>query len=252
MALLADPFVLAAAIVAVVILGLAKGGFAGLGALATPIMALVLPPATAVALLLPLLLAQDVVSVWSFRKSWDRWIVGWMLPGAALGVGMGWLFADQVDEAMLLAALGAITLVFGLYRLWVERRGRLVAASQSPGWVGSLFGVATGLTSQIAHAGGPPFQMWVTPRRLAHTTYVGTSSVLFAAINWLKVPSYVALGGLNRETLTAAALLLPLAVGSTLVAVRIIRRMETDGFYRLVYWLMVLLGGKLLWDGLAG
>ena len=252
MTLLANPATLALACLAVVILGLAKGGFSGLGALATPLLALVLPPAVAAALLLPVLLVQDVVSVWAFRGTWDRWIVGWMLPGTAVGIAFASLFAAHMDERALLLALGAITLGFGLYRLWVERGGRLVAPSTSPGWVGSLFGVATGVTSQIAHAGGPPFQMWVTPRRLPHQYYVGTSSVLFAAINWMKVPSYLALGTLTAETLFAAALLLPLAVGSTLLAVRIIRRLDPARFYGIIYWLMVALGAKLVWDGVMG
>ena len=251
MELLADPFTLAMAVLAVIVLGLAKGGFSGLGALATPLLALALPPATAAAILLPVLLAQDVVSVWSFRKSWDRWIVAWMLPGAALGVGLGTLYAASVNEAQLLVALGAITLAFGLYRLWLERGGRIVAASTSPGWVGTLFGVATGVTSQIAHAGGPPFQMWVTPRRLEHVRFVGTSTMTFAAINLIKVPSYLALGALNREALVAAALLIPLAVVSTLIAVRVIRRLDSARFYRIVYVLMVLLGARLVWTGLG-
>ena len=181
MSLLSDPLTFAVLALAVILLGLAKGGLAGVGALATPIVALVLPPTLAAALLLPILIVQDVVSVWSFRKTWDGWIIGWMLPGAAIGIAAGYVLAEQVDEPKLMAALGAITLVFGLYRLWVERGGRVVAASTSPGWVGSLFGVATGFTSQIAHAGGPPFQMWVTPRRLPHLVFVGTSSILFAA-----------------------------------------------------------------------
>jgi len=249
--LLADPFTLALACLAVIIAGMAKGGFSGIGALCTPLLALALPPAVAAAVLLPVLLAQDVVSVWSFRHTWDRWIVGWILPGAALGIGLAAAFAAVVDEQHLLLALGVITLVFGLYRLWVERGGRIVAASNSPGWVGLLFGVATGVTSQIAHAGAPPFQMWVTPRKLPHETYVGTSAVAFAVINWLKVPGYIMLGSLNRQTFAAAALLLPLAVISTLVSVRIIRKLDAARFYGLIYGLMVLLGGKLVWDGLA-
>lgn len=251
MELLSDPFTLAMAVLAVVILGLAKGGFSGLGALATPLLALALPPVTAAAILLPVLLAQDVVSVWTFRRSWDRWIVAWMLPGAALGIGLGALYAASVNEAQLLLALGAITLAFGLYRLWLERGGRIVAASTSPGWVGTLFGVATGVTSQIAHAGGPPFQMWVTPRRLEHIRFVGTSTMTFAALNLMKVPSYLALGALNRQALTAAAALIPLAVVSTLVAVRVIRRLDSARFYRIVYWLMVALGARLVWAGLV-
>jgi uncharacterized protein len=250
MELLANPFALTMAVLAVVIVGMAKGGFSGLGVLATPLLALAMPASTAAALLLPVLLVQDVVSVWSFRKSWDRWIVVWMLPGAALGILLASLYAAAVNEAQLRLLLGVIALSFGLYRLWLERGGRLVAASTSPGWVGTLFGVGMGITSQIAHAGGPPFQIWVTPRRLPHETFVGTSSVLFALVNWMKVPSYIALGTLNQQTLLAAALLMPLAIGSTLVAVRLIRRLDSQRFYTVIYVLMVLLGGKLIWDGL--
>lgn len=252
MTLLSDPATLAMLVIAVILLGVAKGGMAGFGALATPLAALVLPPATAAALLLPILIVQDVISVWSFRKTWDGWIIGWMLPGAALGIAAGWFYADRVDEARLMAALGAITLAFGLYRLWVERGGRIVAASRSPGWVGSLFGVATGFTSQIAHAGGPPFQMWVTPRQLPHLTFIGTSSILFAAINWLKVPAYIALGAFPHDVIVAALLLMPVAIVSTLVTVRWMRRMQPERFYVLIYLLMVALGAKLLWDGVHG
>lgn len=251
MELLANPFALAMAVLAVAILGLAKGGFSGLGVLATPLLALAIPASTAAAVLLPVLLVQDVVSVWSFRKSWDRWIVAMMLPGAALGVLLASLFAASVDEGQLRLVLGLIALTFGLFRLWVERGGRIVAASDSPGWVGALFGVATGVTSQIAHAGGPPFQIWVTPRRLPHQTFVGTSSVLFAAINWIKVPSYLALGALDRQALEAAVLLLPLAVVATLIAVRLIRRIDGQRFYTIIYVLMVAVGAKLVWDGLV-
>lgn len=252
MNILSDPVTLAVLIAAVILLGMAKGGLAGVGALATPLVALVLAPTLAAALLLPILIVQDVVSVWAFRKTWDGWIIGWMLPGAAVGVFAGWYFADQVDEAKLMAALGAITLAFGLYRLWVERGGRIVAASKSPGWVGSLFGVAMGFVSQIAHAGGPPFQMWVTPRKLPHLTFIGTSAILFAIVNWMKVPAYLALGAFPHEVVIAAALLMPLAIVSTLLTVRWLKRIDASRFYVLIYLLMVVLGTKLLWDGLAG
>ena len=251
MHLLANPATLALTLLAVMILGLAKGGFSGLGALATPLVALTMPPVTAAALLLPVLIVQDVVSVWSFRRSWDGWIIAWMLPGAAVGIILAALLAASVPEAKLLLVLGLITAAFGLYRLWLERGGRVVAPSNSPGWVGTLFGVACGFTSQIAHAGGPPFQMWVTPRRLPHQTFVGTSAITFAAINWLKVPSYVLLGSFNREILTAAALLVPLAIASTWAGVWLVRRIDTARFYAVIYVLMVALGLRLVWQALV-
>ncbi|HEX4848192.1 MAG TPA: sulfite exporter TauE/SafE family protein [Novosphingobium sp.] len=251
MQLLADPLTLALALVAVALLGLAKGGFAGLGALATPLLALTLPPVTAAALLLPVLLVQDVVSVWSYRHSWERWIVCWMLPGAALGVGLATLMAALIPESTFLLVLGLLTLAFGFYRLWIERGGRIVTASSSPGWVGSLFGVGLGFASQIAHAGGPPFQMWVAPRRLPQVVYSGTGSVLFAAVNWIKVPSYMALGSFTPDILVAAALLAPLAVLATLAGVWLVRRIDTARFYTITYSLMILLGLRLIWQGLV-
>lgn len=250
MELLAEPATLALIALAVVLVGVAKGGLAGLGALATPLLALALPPTVAAALLLPVLIVQDAVSVWSFRKTRSNWILGWMLPGAALGVALASAVAALVDERLFLLLLGLITLGFGLYRLWVERGGRIVAPSNSPGWVGSLFGVAMGFTSQVAHAGGPPFQMWVAPRKLPHEIFVGTSSILFAAINWMKVPSYLALGSLNSQTLIAGFALMPLGIASTYAGIWLVRRLDTARFYVVVYLLMVVLGARLVWDGL--
>lgn len=93
-----SPFAWATCILAVACIGLGKGGFAGLGALATPIATLALPPTVAVGVLLPVLISQDLVSVWAFRREWDRWIIAWMLAGAIVGIALGWLFSTSVNE----------------------------------------------------------------------------------------------------------------------------------------------------------
>ncbi len=240
-----------AAIIAVILVGFAKGGFSGLGALATPIMALAMPPVAAAAVLLPILIVQDGVSLWSFRGQWNRRILAWMLPGAVLGVGIGWAMAAKLTVPIILATLGAITLGFGLWRLWAERRGE-APASNAPEWLGILFGTATGFTSQIAHAGGPPFQMWVAPKKLPHTEYVGTNVLLFAVLNWVKVPAYIQLGQFHADTLWTSVYLMPLAILSTLAGVMLVKRLNGPLFYRIINILMILLGARLLWAGVFG
>ena len=238
------------AVPAVILIGLAKGGFSGLGALGTPLIVLGLAdPVKGAAILLPILIAQDVVGVTAFRKTVDWRVIRVMLPGAAAGILLGYLLAAKVDETIVMAVLGAVTMAFGAYRLWVERGGRIAASSTSPSWVGSLFGVAAGFTSQIAHAGGPPFQMWVMPRRLPRDTFVGTGAIFFAIINWIKVPAYVALGQFTRENMLATAVLLPVAVLASLAGVKLVRRFSAEKFYTIVYVLMLIAGAKLLWDG---
>jgi uncharacterized protein len=239
------------AIPAVMLVGLAKGGFSGMGALGMPLLALAIDPVRAAAILLPILIAQDVVGVAAFRKSWDGRILAVMLPGAVLGVVLGWWFAASVSSRAVMIAVGAIAMLFGLYRLWVERGGRIAASSNSPAWVGALFGIVTGFTSQVAHAGGPPFQMWVMPRRLERDVLIGTTALFFAVLNWIKVPAYVALGQFTAENAMTTLVLLPFALLGSLAGVILVRRIAMERFYTIVYALMVLAGAKLLWDGLG-
>jgi uncharacterized membrane protein YfcA len=246
-----EPVFYAFAIPAVLLIGLAKGGFSGLGALAMPLIALGMDPIRGAAILLPILIVQDAVSVAAFRKSWDGYVLAVMLPGALLGVALGWWFAASVSSDAVLVAVGAIALLFGAYRLWAGRGGRIAASSQSPAWVGTLFGVATGFTSQIAHAGGPPFQMWVMPRRLPRDVFVGTTALFFAVLNWIKVPAYVALGQFTRANALGTLALLPFALLGSLAGIWLIRKVAPERFYTLVYALMVVAGAKLLWDGLG-
>lgn len=240
----------ACAIMAVILSGLAKGGFSGVGALSMPIMAMGIDPLHAAAIMLPILIAQDAVSVWAFRHSWDRTVMVVMLPGMVAGVGLGYVYATAVSETAILGTLGGISILFGVHRLWAEREGAVVLPSNAPKWLGTLLGAVSGFASQIAHAGAPPFQMWVLPRRLPRDTLVGTTAIAFAVTNWIKVPAYVALGQFTRETLTAAAILLPVAFLATLAGVRLVRRVDGAKFYRLIYVLMILLGVKLVLDAL--
>jgi hypothetical protein len=192
-----------------------------------------------------------VVGVAAFRKSWDGRVLAILLPGAIIGVALGYLLAAEVSSDAILAALGAVSILFGAHRLWIERAGRMVTPSSSSPWVGSLFGIATGFTSQIAHAGGPPFQMWVMPRRLPRDVFIGTSAIFFAVLNWIKVPAYLALGQFTKANALATALLLPIAILASLAGVRLVRKVPMERFYVIIYSLMIVAGGKLLLDGLG-
>jgi uncharacterized membrane protein YfcA len=119
-----DPWFYALAAPAVILLGLAKGGFAGIGVIAVPLMALAVSPVLAASITLPILIVQDVVSVWAFRKTWDRAILMLMLPSAAVGIFVGFALAAFVKPGAVELAVGAISVVFAVQRLWLERTGR--------------------------------------------------------------------------------------------------------------------------------
>jgi uncharacterized membrane protein YfcA len=251
MPLLHDPWFLVAGGLAVFLLGLSKGGFAGVGAIGTPLLALVLAPVEAAAIVLPILIVQDVVGVWAFRRSWDRGIIVLMLPAAAFGVALAYFFAANVPEGAMQVLLGAISILFAGRSLWLQRGGMIPAPADPPRWFGFAMGVLSGITSQIAHAGQPPFQIYVLPRRLPRDVLVGTTAIFFAALNWIKVPAYLALGQFTHAHLVASLILLPIAIPSTFAGVWLVRRVDADRFYALIYWLMLLIGVKLVYDGIA-
>lgn len=253
--MLTDPFFYAVAIPAVILVGLAKGGFAGIGVVATPLLALAVGPVKAAAILLPLLILQDVVGVWSYRKTWDKSLLILMVPPAAVGIFLGWALAALVSASAVELAVGLVSVLFAAQRLWAERAVKAAAAIEAtPGrpWLGALCGMASGFTSQISHAGGPPFQIYVLPRRLPRDVFVGTSAIFFAIVNWMKMPAYLALGQFTPSVLTAVAVLTPLALASTWAGVWLVRRVPAEGFYKVIYVLLILVGTKLAWDGLMG
>jgi len=244
-----DPLFYAAAIPAVTLLGLAKGGFSGLGMLSLPLMALVVSPVQAAAIMLPTLIVQDVVSVWAYRHTWDRRNVAILVIGSTFGILTGYLLAAQVSDAAIKLAVGLISVVFAIRRLVLERGGREPKATPADLPRGIFWGWVTGFTSMIAHAGGPPFQIYVMPQRLPRDVFVGTGAIVFALVNWIKVPPYLALGQFTVENMATAAALFPVAIASTWAGVLLVRRVSGQNFYTAVYILLVLVGLKLVYDG---
>jgi hypothetical protein len=70
------------AVPAVILLGLSKGGFSGLSSLAMPMLSLVVSLVWAAAIMLPLLLVQDWVSVWAFRCDFSSRNLIILIPSA--------------------------------------------------------------------------------------------------------------------------------------------------------------------------
>ena len=231
---------------AVILVGLAKGGFAGLGAAAIPLLALVMDPVAAAGMLLPILMVQDAVSVWAFRRSYDARTLLLTLPGAVVGIFMGWYLASVIPADAVRGFVGLIALAFGTYRL-LPLFGRSVRLSgPAPEWIGTIMGGVAGFTSQIAHAGGPPFQIWALSRNFPHLVFIGTSSIFFAIINWLKVPAYAALGQFSVQNMTLTAIFLPLAILSTLAGVKLVKRVSPARFNVIINLLMVIIGAELI------
>ena len=235
------------AIPAVTLFGLSKGGFSGLGTLGVPMLSLVASPVRAAAIVLPILLVQDWLSVWAFRRDYSLRNLVILTPSAMIGVGVGWLLAARVSDDAVRLAIGVISIVFVLYMLIRDRLGR--APVEKPGVSnGVLWGSLAGFTSFVSHSGAPPFQVYVMPQYLKPPVFAGTATMFFAAVNLLKVPPYFLLGQFSRDNLLVSAGLIPVAILSTFAGVWVTRRISADRFYAVILALTFLIGAKLTYD----
>ena len=119
---IADPVFLAFAIPAVLIAGLSKGGFgAGAGFVATPLIALALPPQQAVGLMLPLLMVMDVTGIRAFWRRWN-WHEAWpIMLGALPGIAAASYFFARTDPDAVRILIGALALGFAAFQMAQSR-----------------------------------------------------------------------------------------------------------------------------------
>ena len=249
--LLTDPWFYAAAVPAVIFVGLSKGGLGGLGQLGVPFLALVMSPVQGAAIMLPILIVMDIVSLWSWRGWRDMATLKVMLPGAMIGIFIGYLTAKVVSDDF-------VTLLVGLIGLWFAVRSLMPSQRQEGegrkhnAILGNLWGSVAGFTSFVAHAGGAPYQIYTLPLKQDPKLYTGTSTVFFAIVNAVKLIPYFALGQFDATNLSLSAVMFPLAVLSTMAGAWIVTRMKAEVFYPYMIGMLLLVSAKLAWEGFFG
>lgn len=245
-----DPSFLLATVLAVVLVGLSKGGLGGaMGFVGVPLMALVMSPVQAAAILLPILVLMDIVSLWTWRGNYHRPTLAAMLPGSLAGIAFGWATAALVTVDAIRFIVGLVAVVFVGRWLYTRFRHGESPVRQPNAVAAAFWGTVSGFTSFIAHVGGPPFQMYALPLRLDQKTFTGTAVIFFAITNAVKLVPYFALGQFDATNLATSAMLMPIAPLATLAGAWVVRRMRPETFYTFSYATVGVIAVKLVYDG---
>lgn len=233
-----------AALVAFLI-GLSKGGLGGTaGALATPLMALVLPADIVIGLILPILMLADIFAVLLHWRRWNGKLILLLLPGAVIGVTVGTLFITNAPTETLRTLLGVIVLIFAIYKIF-ERRILNVFTYRPRNWHGVAAGVITGFSSALAHTGGPPVSIYLLMQKVTPKVFIATSALFFFILNWIKVPYYAYAGLFDLVELRRIAWVLPLVPLGVFTGRWLAYRINRQTFENIIVGLL-LINGLLL------
>jgi uncharacterized membrane protein YfcA len=240
----------AAAMAAALFVGGSKGGLPMIALLSVPTMSLVMPPMMGAALLLPVYLVSDVYGIWIYRHSFSGRNLAILIPAAAIGVLAGYMLAGRTNEDMVRVVIGCIGLTFLAMRLRMRFMGKV---TPRPADVprGVIWGSVSGFTSFVSHAGGPAFQMYVLPQQLPKMMFAGTSTILFAIINLMKVPPYLALGLIEWGDLRTVAIMSPVAIFGAWLGYRITRIIPERMFFTIVEIALFAISVNLIRVGLS-
>lgn len=246
--LITDPLFYMIAIPVVLLTGISKTGIPGLfSGMAVPFLSLVVSPLQAAALMLPILCFIDLFGLRAFYGIYDRRNIPILMTGLAMGTLAGMLVFSLLPRDVIRLVIGLIAVLFALNNIFGWARKRPPAQASWPR--GVFWSTVSGLTSFVAHAGGPPIMTYLLPQRLNRRVYVGTTVWFFFVANLGKIVPYAYLGQLDLTNLVTALVLLPFVPLGVKLGVFLQGKLDEKVFYQISYWAMLGIGVKLLYDG---
>jgi hypothetical protein len=227
---------------AVFLTGLSKGGLGGtMGALITPILALVMPIDQAIGLLLPVFIVGDAFALAAHWRRWDARIIWLLLPGGLVGITLGTFVLTSISPEDLKRAMAIFIFIFVLYRLFESRILNLLQY-RARKWHGWLAGGVAGFASALAHAGGPPVVIYLLMQNLTPAIFAATSILFFAVTNWIKLPYYYQAGLLDLGKLLPLIWLAPLMPLGVWIGRRWAERINPVVFDRIIVVFLTITG----------
>ena len=246
-----EPATILLALAGVFLIAFMKGSFGGgFAIIGIPLLALVMDPLTAGALLAPLFVAMDAVALRYWKPAtWSKPDLAVLLPGLVAGIVAGALLLSVLDGSAIAITIAVITLVFA--GLWFKGGGEVVVRPRSvPKALAA--GVGSGVTTMVAHSGGPPLALYLLGLGLPKHLYAGTTSIFFTLGNLLKVIPWLWVTGVSSELWWLMALSLPVIPLGVWLGWRLHEKLDQRQLYRLCYALLAVTALKLLWDGATG
>ncbi len=227
-------------------IGIAKGGFGGLGALLTPLLALVLPVASAVGVLLPMLMVGDAFAVYMYWKEWDFDLVKRMLPAGIIGAIAGTALLSWLSPNGLRIILGIFVLVLVAYKFLSDRIQAIRYEPKS--WHAPAAGLLAGVASGMFNNGGPAFSSYLLLQKLKARPFIATSAIYFALLNIIKVPGFLYTGVLNLPLLLSLWWVFPFIPIGIWVARVTLTRVSPSAFEWIIIVLLIFSSLWLFWQ----
>jgi len=219
----------------------AAGGF-GFAVVATPLYLVIVPPATAVHLVIIMATALSAVVLPRLRHAVEPGLLLRFLLGSVAGLPFGLLAFRHSDPRFVRAAAGAIVLGFAA----------LLALSRSGARPATLFkathnrdlaaGAVSGVATALVGMAGPPVLIYLLLAGAASQIIRATLLAFFALVYAVTLAAHAATIGVPVHTWLTSGILLPFAFIGGLVGRPLGDRLGANSFTLLAIGLLIIAG----------
>jgi len=236
----------------IALIAFSKGAFGGGAAsIGVPMLSFFIDPLGAAMIVAPLVSAMDMFTLRAFGpSSWSKPDLRVLIPGLLIGLGLGWLLFETVDPRYVGVTIALVSVSIALYWFWKRLRRTMPVPKPTHAGLGVLAGAASGFTTFIAHAGGPPITMYLIRRGLDKRLFVGTNTAFFTLGNLLKLGPYGILLAGRPDAAIASLMLAPVIPLSVMLGIRLHQRLSQDAILIITNTLLILGGIRLLYVSL--
>jgi len=233
---------------AAAIIGFSKTGFTGVGILAIPLAAMVIPAKASTGLILPMLLVGDIMAVAIYRRHaiW-KYLVK-LMPCAVAGILIGYALLDMVNDRQLKVIIGAIILTL-LTLSWYRNRALAKTGElhiPQNWWFPVVIGVLGGIVTMMANAAGPILIIYLLAMRLPKHAFIGTGAWYFLLLNAFKVPFFWNKGLITPDSLFFNLKLAPIIVAGGFAGFYLVKFVPEKAFTRIAQVLTAIAALQLL------
>jgi uncharacterized protein len=228
------------------IIGMSKAGLSGLGLAMVPMMALIFGAKESTGVILPMLIAADIMAVIYYKQHavWKHIIR--VLPWAAAGIIIALIVGNNINKnqfRILLLTIVWIMLILMLVNDFRRRKGDEIPENHL---FASLMGTTGGFSTMIGNAAGPVFTLYFLAMKLPKKEFIGTSAWLFFILNTGKLPLQILVWkNITINSLLTSALSFPFIILGMYTGIKIVKLLP-ENFYRIFVIVTTLLTSLLL------
>ncbi|RKF12771.1 sulfite exporter TauE/SafE family protein [Alginatibacterium sediminis] len=229
--------------VAAMLSGISKFSVGGMGALILPLLLLAFPGQQALAILIPMFLVADLLTMVCYRKNINWKVLLRLLALMAVGCVLGAVLMNSINTHQFARIIGLTILGMLLLSIYLEYNQTQIRTSSL---AQSSSGIFAGFISMTANSAGPIMSLYLLEEKLGKPSYVSTRAWLAGMVNIIKIPLLVSIGALNTQTALLSLSALPSLLLGAWLGYKLLKRISFTQLTWSVRCLIVLAAGSLL------